>query len=271
MPSLPITKILLPVDFSARAEEALRYAVPMAQHFNAELVLLHVLEPLHPDFAMAELPDALASLSQTQRERARVQLAHFVSSDFAGVKVDRRIAEGPPADEILRAAEGTGLVIMPTQGHGRLREFLIGSVTAKVLHDCSRPVLTGVHLGENAQFPDWRVNRILCAIDFGPECQSVLRWGKRLADEFRAEVTVVHAGSNPERAQQVNDCVLASGLKANVLVIPGEPHDVVADTARQARADLVIIGRGSSVGALGRLRAQAYQIVRKSPCPVLSV
>jgi hypothetical protein len=42
-------------------------------------------------------------------------------------------------------------------------------------------------------------------------------------------------------------------------------------TAHAANADLVLIGRGSISSTLGRLRTHAYQIIQRSPCPVISV
>ena len=271
MPALSITKILLPVDFSAKADEAVLYAASLARRFNSEVILLHVLEPPHADFAVVELPGYLEGIAQARQESARARLEHFATSDFAGIRVVRKVAQGHPADEILAEAEHVDLVVMPTQGHGRLREFLIGSVTAKVLHDCHRPVLTGIHLAASSSPQAWQAGHVLCAIDFGPESEQVLGWGAHLASEFGSQVTVLHVGSAPDATERLTQAVNKAGLKAATLVIPGEAHAVVTATAKKVGAELVIIGRGSTPGALGRLRAQAYEIVRKSPCPVLSV
>jgi hypothetical protein len=56
-----------------------------------------------------------------------------------------------------------------------------------------------------------------------------------------------------------------------VIVEPGEPHSVVAATASRLGARLVIIGRGVSHDLIGRLRAHAFEIIRQSPCPVVSL
>jgi nucleotide-binding universal stress UspA family protein len=45
----------------------------------------------------------------------------------------------------------------------------------------------------------------------------------------------------------------------------------VSCAASQLEADLVVIGRAASHGVLGRLRTNAYSIIRQSPCPVVSV
>jgi nucleotide-binding universal stress UspA family protein len=45
----------------------------------------------------------------------------------------------------------------------------------------------------------------------------------------------------------------------------------ISSAASELEADLVVIGRGSSGGMLGRLRTNAYSIIRQSPCPVVSI
>jgi len=45
----------------------------------------------------------------------------------------------------------------------------------------------------------------------------------------------------------------------------------VADVAASRRADLLVIGRGAESGLVGRLRANAYAILRESPCPVATI
>ena len=273
--SISLRTILTPVDFSARSENAVAYASRLARHYRAELTLLHVLEPVHNNFAMAELPDFAEQVAKAQREHAQFQLDQFATADLQGIQVRRIISPCEPrcgvADEILTHALHADLVVMPTQGHGRVREFLLGSVTAKVLHDCPVPVLTDVHLSAQAEPFDWKVSHILCAIDFGPESANVLKWCSSLAAEFGAKVTVIHADSDAQALDQLKQKVATAGLEAKSIVTPGEPHDVVTSAAKECNADLLIIGRGSNDGTLARLRAQAYSIVRQSPCPVLSV
>jgi nucleotide-binding universal stress UspA family protein len=231
--------------------------------------MLHVLEPPHADYAMVELPDYVMQLTALRRKKAAEKLSAIGGA--AGFTTTEIVAEGSPADEVVRHATDADIVVMPTQGHSRIREFLIGSVTAKVLHDCPRPVLTGVHLTDTPAMDEWKVQHVLCAIDFGPESANVLRWGAFLAQEFGARVSVIHADADAGTGVRLQASITEAGLDATPLVKNGEPHDVVVTTAQEQGADLVIIGRGSNTSALGRLRAQAYEIVRKSPCPVLSV
>ena len=64
---------------------------------------------------------------------------------------------------------------------------------------------------------------------------------------------------------------LKLGVEAPVLLQAGDPAQVVTNLALRERADVLVIGRGSAAGVFGRLRANAYAIIRQSPCPVVSV
>jgi nucleotide-binding universal stress UspA family protein len=58
---------------------------------------------------------------------------------------------------------------------------------------------------------------------------------------------------------------------AALVVERGEPAHVISAVASRTNADLVVIARGSAAGVFGRLRTNAYAIIRQSPCPVASV
>jgi nucleotide-binding universal stress UspA family protein len=61
------------------------------------------------------------------------------------------------------------------------------------------------------------------------------------------------------------------GTEAELVVEAGDPPKVVCEIAQQRQAGLLVIGRGSAAGVFGRLRTNAYAIIRQSPCPVVSV
>ena len=63
----------------------------------------------------------------------------------------------------------------------------------------------------------------------------------------------------------------AAGVTASVHVVAGEVAKVVRQVAGEVGADLVILGRTTESGMLGRLRSNSYAIVRESPCAVLSI
>jgi nucleotide-binding universal stress UspA family protein len=67
-------------------------------------------------------------------------------------------------------------------------------------------------------------------------------------------------------------CLLRKlSMAGEILIEEGDPAQVVRAAANRRNADLVVIGRSPREGILGRLRPNAYSIVRDAPCPVVSV
>jgi nucleotide-binding universal stress UspA family protein len=203
------------------------------------------------------------------------------------VKIRRVLADGDPAGRIVGFAqdEKAGLIVMPTHGYGPFRRFILGSVTAKVLHDADCPVLTGVHMEDAPGLETMSFRTVVCAVDLGPQSRKAACWAAHLAAGCGARLTLTHAVPSIEsKPGEYFDQELAGELAQGALqeleklreglevepelkVEHGDPP--VCQTA--AGADLLVIGRGSAGGVFGRLRTNAYAIIRQSPCPVASV
>ncbi len=284
-----LKRILVPVDFSKASREAAFYAKAWADHFSGTVTLLHVVPPFNFDFSMAELPGPRHEYVESRNRAVWKAFESFPDSDTNGQML-RELREGDAAEEIIkRAEEGKfNAVIMPTRGANPLRRILLlGSVTAKILSAVECTVITGVSLRPDTV--GLHAANIVCAIDFGPATERVLCWGARLAREFGAAVTVVHA--TPEvgdvatdffdaswRAtlisrlhERIADILPAADQEARSVVRTGSPPRVVSAVAQESAADLLVVGRSNSKDLVGRLQANAYDIIRLSQCPVMSV
>jgi nucleotide-binding universal stress UspA family protein len=286
-----LSKILLPVDFSERAASAARCAKPLARHFNSELILLHVLPPLQYQFGPAEFGGALLTDFYTNRAAlVNTDLDHFLDGELDDVNITRVVLDGDPAQQIVSFAHEhpVDLIIMPTHGYGPFRRFILGSNTAKVLHDADCPVWTGIHMENAPSRVHGPLRRILCAVDLGPQSEKALAWAAWLRQEFDACLTLMHVtapvtdiSATGQQAwcrdvrgavqAELADLLQTTGRDANMLVEAGEPSQVICATAEALQADVLVIGRGSAAGVFGRLRTNAYAIIRQSPCPVVSV
>ncbi|MGE0406192.1 MAG: universal stress protein [Candidatus Korobacteraceae bacterium] len=286
----PIRRILVPVDFSARSVAAAEYASSMAAQLGAELKIVHVLPPLEYEYSMVEpVRERQGEIGSERAKRVREELENIPPKLHPGVNLERLLVEGDPSTEIvnLTKSERADLVVMPTSGKGSIRRFLLGSVVSKVLHDTECPVWTGVHL-ESPTGP-FELKHLVCAVDFGPHSHAVLSAALGLAKHFGARVTLVYATPHlgfeaadffdeswrlemtrmaREQLRKLADDV---GGGAELIVEAGDPDKVVSETAKRVHADLVVIGRGAIASGLGRLRANAYAIIRRSPCAVLSI
>src|SRR5262249_41185418 len=122
-------------------------------------------------------------------------LAAFLTDELGHLPVERVVLEGDPASSIVAYASENhaDLIVMPTHGYGPFRRFLLGSVTAKVLHDARCPVWTGPHLEQAPVYEDIRFRKVLCAVDLAEGSECVMQWAAAFAREFGAELAVVHA------------------------------------------------------------------------------
>jgi len=282
-----LSNILLPVDFSERAAGAARYARLLASHFQSTVTLLHAITPPQYEFGAIDIGGMMmADLYQSRNELAARDLDQFLAAEWEGVAVRRVVVEGDPAQQIVEYAHSTaaGLIIMPTHGYGTFRRFILGSNTAKVLHDADCPVWTGVHLQE-APAPLTAVRGILCAVDLGAQSGAALAWASWLAHEMGAKLTLLHVASCPSAspeapgrsvvleaaAEELARLMRGSGVEAEPLVEAGEAPAAICGAAARLGSSLLVIGRGSASGVFGRLRTNAYAIIRQSPCPVVSV
>ncbi|MGA3099025.1 MAG: universal stress protein [Bryobacteraceae bacterium] len=286
------SRILLPVDFSERSVAAARYARSLAGYFGSEILLLHVLTP--PQYEFGELRIGGSTIEELYRGRAQqatAELDAFLAAELAGMNVERAVVEGDPAGKIVEcaAARGVDIIMMPTHGFGPYRRFILGSNTAKVLHDAECPVWTRAHIEQApsaaAAVP---LRAIVCAVDLGSESSKTLFWAASLAREFGARLTLLHAtagdadiGDDSEVNWRIDVREAAEqelsrlrgfvNAEADLLIEAGEPAKVICATAARLQADALVIGRGSAAGLFGRLRTNAYAIIRQAPCPVVSV
>jgi nucleotide-binding universal stress UspA family protein len=220
------------------------------------------------------------------------QLDSFLKDEFKCFTTHRICIEGDPAPAIAETVQSwnPGLVMMPTHGLGYFRRHLLGSVTAKALHDLHCPIWTSIHAETAPPLAEIHFHHILCAIDLSERSPCILRWASQLASELGAALAVVYASMAVDPAadgwalgedflkfasdQAKNRIALLQkqiGTGARVFVAAGHPADVITAAARKFEADLLVLGRHEQAGVTGALFQNAYAILRESPCPTVSI
>jgi nucleotide-binding universal stress UspA family protein len=276
-----LSRIVVPVAFSERCRGAAHYAAAIACRFGSELNLLHVDEPLDHSFGLEPTP-ALTELARIRRQWATRECEKLLNGHNANIVT--AVLEGDPAREIIAFARNhrADLIVMPTHGYGPFRRFLVGSVTAKVLHDAACPVWTGAHM-EDPSLPETvEIRSVACAIDLSEHTRAVLEWAAGFADRCSAKLVLFHvigaAAGSERRAlaaemamQEITRYQSDLQISAPVNLNFGSVAPTVCAMAKEASADLLVIGRGHGATAAGRLPSKTYAIVRTSPCPVVSV
>jgi nucleotide-binding universal stress UspA family protein len=287
---LNIENILFPLDFSSRCCAAVPYVSAMASRFGATITMISVAQP----FLYTGMGDPGGPvIIDTDQILAELQLRldSALVKEFAAHRVERVAELGDPAHMIVDYAKRNDidLIMMPTHGYGPFRSLLLGSVTAKVLHDTELPVWTAAHMEDAPAKAHVSVKAILCSIDGTSKSVPLMKWASQLAKDVGATLRLAHVipgiegwpASQMDRdfeedmrlaaRKSIEGLQQAAGVDAPLCVAIGDVAEGVREEARRHGADLVITGRGVLNETLGRLRTHSYGIIRHSPCPVLSV
>lgn len=131
-----LKKILVPLDLSDCSRKALQYAVPFARQFEAELILLHVVEP-YP-----QAPE-LGPVEMDAFQDAKDQMTALEKSLGASVRVKPLVQSGESTNGIIEAAKelDVDLIILSTHGRTGMARVLLGSTTERVVRRAPCPVL----------------------------------------------------------------------------------------------------------------------------------
>jgi nucleotide-binding universal stress UspA family protein len=142
----PAEKILCPTDFSDPSFVGLKGANELAEHFSAELLLVHVVSPVQvypgphpgPDF---DLSGYLKEMVNASRESLEEVAKDRTSTNL---KIRTSVLQGNPADQIvgLAKSEKVDMIVIATHGWTGWRRFIFGSVAEKVVRFAVCPVLT---------------------------------------------------------------------------------------------------------------------------------
>lgn len=288
---IPFRKILFPVDFSNRCRAIALSVGHTVEKYDAELMLLHATDPVPVLIGSVETGAAMPmpDFSEVRRHQ-KERLAEFATQLFPELEPTLLVQEGEAGRVVCDVVRhnGADLVMLPTHGHGALRRFLLGSVTAKVLHDVDCAVWTDTEHPEYKPALPYR--RILCTLNLDTdEADAVIRAAACIAQEYKAELLLVHAVETPPAAWEVDyapyrqKVIESANIKMQSLrreaglegttyeIADGRTPDVIHRIVAERQVDLVVTGRGHAQDGLGRIWSNLYSIIREAPCPVLSI
>lgn len=288
------TRVLLATDGSPEAARAHQVALFVARTCRADLDILTVLEAppgMDPDYQVNQL-----YFDQLRKEAG--QVADRVVREAGGYGIETRVSivSGIPAREINETARlrRSDLIVMGTRGRTGLAHVLLGSTAEGVVRGAPCPVLTARATPPGSPAPPLQVARILVAVDFSDCSLEALEYAVQAAKEFGASVTIlhvvepasygldftlVHAGDAQrtvaalkKRLDEFAALFAGQGIGAAAWLRSGLPGEAIVNAARDAGADLIVMGthgrRGFSHLVSGSV---AEAVLRQAPCPVLTV
>ena len=139
------SKILVPVDFSSYASEAIQYAAELSKRYQAPVTLAHVYQSSQyamPEGFGAYAPDFLARVLTELKKHT--DTARMAAEAAGALQPEARVVQGDVSSEIVKLANegGYDLIVMGTHGRTGASHLLMGSIAEKVVRRARCPVLT---------------------------------------------------------------------------------------------------------------------------------
>ena len=281
-----IHNVLIATDFSRFSNRALDTGLKLAQAYKAHAYVVFVVPT---DEFMLAGPEAYVAARDAARrdlENLKLELKKTYSS-LEGIDYQLYLLEGEVAQSILNFAHDkqADLIVLGTHGRGGLEKALMGSVAEKVFRASPIPVLT---IGPRARHALHALapKNILVAADFTPASERAAQYAAGLAVEHHSQLALLHV-VNPKELEHVPDRdriiqvmeanlqdLLGQGVRVpfTTRIASGRVAQTILQNAEELDADLLVLGVHPSAGVLDRFMWPiAYEVVRDSPCPVLTV
>ena len=291
--------ILCATDFSDFSNHTISYGVALAKEFEAKLFVSHVIDlssvAIYGEFQL----DPVGQQNRIM-EDADAQLKELTGDQ--PISWEPLITVGKPADEISRAVEekDIDLVITATRGRSGLKRIILGSVTERLMRTLTCPLLvvnSPEHKFVSTADREVKIEKILVGCDFSPDSGQALNHALSLAQEFEAELHLAHVIETPtqpglvsesstvsQEIQQEYRDLLNQKLREMVpaearhwctpqtSLLEGQPYDQIVMYAESKNMDMIVLGvRGHGLMKTLFLGSTTDRVVRRSPCPVLSV
>lgn len=291
---IDIQRVLCPTDLTSESDEALRYAVALASAYGAKLFLLYCREGHSGANGKESSPAANGSESMFTASLApHLGLNSFRGFDWQGLVIEdvQNVGEAI-VDEAGK--HQIDLIVMRSRRRPQAA-VLLGSTAETVCRTAPCPVLVTHPLErEWVGFSTGEIDlhRVLVAHDFSRDSELALNYGLALAQEYQAEVHLLHvlatAGRDePELAWSASSTGNAYTFVTHKLqqAIPkeafvwcncvnavrcGKASNEIVAYAREREVDLICIGASGSDWTPGKVfGSNVDRVLRQAPCPVL--
>ena len=269
--------IIVAIDFSSTSVHSLEYAIPLANKFGANIIMVWVdkgsiQESLYPDTSNENRMEAMKrfkELTKTYQKELK-----------KGLKFECKLRKGKVSQEIelQSKASGAGLIISGSHGVSGFEELMIGSNAFKMATWCTCPVIT-----VRQNFPvKGKIRRIVIPIDNTIETIQKVPYTAMIAKTFKSDVRILALNScTLHSLRKVVDKYAAmaaayfEAMKIKHSVESLDSENIARATihyAEKHKADLITIVKekdtSSSSVLLGPYGAL---LINQSPIPVLSI
>jgi nucleotide-binding universal stress UspA family protein len=278
MIQLNLKRILVPIDFSVTALQAINHAAFLARINKAELFLLHVkkrISPLPPEVSGRIFPEI--NTNHVSRQQEIEKLAEQIHKNHL-VTVHVIICTGNPLTQILKVTEKKhiDLIVMGTRGADSTSSLFAGSNSHRLVAKSEIPVIT---VREDAKRLGYQ--RIVLPIDTSEHSRQKVNAAIQVAKMFASKIHVLGlVGKNDDyearklnvKLQQVKTRLKDAGVRYNSEIAKtDDPSGKTISIARKNNADMIIAMADHKDLFSGFARKYDQQLIDESEIPVLSI
>lgn len=272
------SRILVPLDGSARAERVLSQAARLLRREESELILARA---VYTPPSLARIDTAILDVEH-QRE-AHDYLRKVVERlSVQGIRARAEVVEGPAAEAILDAVrrENASLVVLSTHGRGGLSRWIMGSVAERVIRESEVPALLLRSFrpdarGDSVPAGDGQVpiRRILVPLDGSELGRAALPAAHGFAKLSDAEILLLHVGhGEAANLEGFAEDLRRTGIRASIRRVEGDPAGRILEEAEAENVDLIALAtHGRSGFARWRIGGVVERVLRSSTVPLLVV
>jgi len=253
---LEIKLILCPVDFSEFSIRAYHYALSLAEHYRAQMVVQNIVELSRYPYAdyVASQGD-YAEFCRALHEGGKEKLREFVEKHTHDeIQLELVVNEGAAADSILSLAQARNvdLIVMGTHGRRGFDRLVLGSVTDRVMRTARCPVLAiskAPHdsMAHESMAHDSKVHdsvhesmahepgakgkerrhvhhlsRILFCTDFSRNAERALNYAISVTTEYNAELTLLHVLEEAPSPVKAKEAIATAAEQLDKLIASEE-------------------------------------------------
>ena len=300
--AVAVKNVLFATDFSQTSEAALPYAAAICRHFGSTMHLAHVLSETSMLLVTGGVDYvSMGTIYEDAQSEAKEKLEE-IAGRLEGIPHRRYVRYG----QVWKGLRGIideqqiDMIVVGTHGRTGLGKLLLGSVAEDILRHASCPVLTvGPKVCGRARLPvfpkqghglaplELELGRIVLATDFAPSAPQIVQRAVKLAEEFRARLTLVHViedythlGSRPgpmaegvDRLQALIPAEAALQYQPETLLEFGSPAERILKVAGDREADMIVLGARSArdIGSTHLPWSSAHHVIAQAHCPVLTI
>ena len=286
---MKIESVIYATDFSSCSEHAGQYAALFARQFGADMLAAHAYVPSQA--AMEVEAEAGPGGNSAQRNDLSAALAAAAQRFGAGARSTAgRLLEGDPKVQIplLAREKAPSMIVLGTQGRGRVGRGLMGSTAEGILRSADTPSLTVGPFVPDLAPETQPIRQVLYATPLVPAVAQGAAYAVGVAKAFHACLDVLHVVHSDEMRSESTlsqirtqfHAALAGVLPQHAeelcnpreLIEAGRAHERILEHLREFKVNLLVLllHKTSHVWLQERL-SSAFHIIAHAPCPVMTI